>query len=400
MGVFLLALVCLSAGQAESFRTPFSNALEREVRSQKTVRDNPGMERLHLMRFYFPNMDVKQEEGFWDKLFGSGSEEAQERAAAFYLFNMYASTAAYGEDMPARLTSDYLGVLDAFGKLQQTFDVKKAESFYNKHKPEIKSWLEEFFKKIKFHTAYNKNDTANDKRELAFMRLLAQTPVFRQRPAYYIPAQSRLAGNISAADAELVSQQLRRSLAQDKGKVVTFEQAYVRGEDLDRKVGIKSSNVERTYRCVNDECEYCSYEFGKRICRLVNTSGGNWGYMRVYKITAVPLGGGMLVPARGNRFTLFSGTAAPKWNYHTATLLVMNRNGKYTPMVADKFLAGETPMAFSQWQSLFAASKTMFYIAPFSRTRAMDGAVKTPESVKGNNVVVDGYVYEPAPIEW
>ncbi len=399
-GIVLLFLVSVSGLCAQSYRTPFSSALEAQVSAKKAVVSNPGMGRLWLMRFYFPKNEVQEAEGFWAKLFQSGDAEAQSRAAAFYLFNMYVSTAAYGEDMPTRLTTNYLGVLDGFYKTRRMFAVKDAEKFYKKNKEEIKDRLEEFFAKNRnLHLTYDKNNSANDKRELAFMRLLANAPVYRGRPAYYTAVPNKLTGQVAARDARFITEQLRLSLAKDQNKVVTFEYAYVRGEDLDRKVGIKATNVDRTYRKVNDECEYCSYDFCKQVCQRFNSPDEQWGLVRLYKITAAPINGGSLVPAEGNRFKLASGAPADNWSYHTATLLVMDRDGRFTPVVADKFLAGETPVPFGKWLTEFAPSKTLFYIAPFTRTEEMDNAVKTPQAVRGNNVVIKGETYRPAPIE-
>lgn len=404
ISLFLLVLMSISGWGAPSgkvYNTPFSGALARDIASQNALAVNPGMGRLWLMRFYFPKNEVQEEEGSWAKIFRSGDADEQAYATAFYLFNMYVSTATYADDMPARITTNYLGVLDAFYTSRRMFELQDAENFYKKHKNQIKNRLEEFFVKTKnIHIVYDKTDPANDRRELAFMRLLSQAPSYRGRPSYYMDAANKLEGNVSARDVRFITEQLRYSLAQDKDKVVTFEQAFVRGEDLDRKIGIKSSNVLRTYRKVNDECEYCSYEFCKQVCQRVAASNENWGLLRLYKITAAPVAGGSLVPASGARFKLAGGSDAPNWNYHTATLLIMHRGGHFAPVVADKFLAGDAPMPLGKWLALFSSSKTLFHVAPFIRTQKMEGAVKMPQAVKGDNVVVNGLTYSPAPIEW
>lgn len=403
ISLFLLFLMSISGWGAPSgkvYNTSFSNALALDIASQNALSVNPGMGRLWLMRFYFPKNEVQEEESGWAKIFRYGDTDEQTFATAFYLFNMYVSAAAYADDMPSLLTTNYLGVLDAFYTSRRMFPLQDAESFYKKNRDRIKDRLEEFFVKSKnIHVTYDKTNPANDRRELAFMRLLSQAPAYRGRPSYYMPLTNKLEGNVSERDVRFITEQLRLSLAQDKDKVVTFEQAFVRGEDLDRKIGVKSSNVSRTYRKVNDECEYCSYEFCKKVCQRVATSSENWGLLRLYKITAAPVSGGSLVPASGARFKLASGADAPNWNYHTATLLIMHRNGHFAPVVADKFLAGDTPMPLGKWLALFS-SKTLFYAAPFIRTQKMEDAVKMPQAIKGQNVVVNGLTYSPAPIEW
>lgn len=343
---------------------------------------------------------MPEEDGFFVKLFGIGKTDREAHCTAVYLFNMYVSTAAYGEDVPSRLTTDYLGVLDSLGSCRTLYKAADAEKFYEENKQEIKKEMVPFFNYI--HAAYNPEDPANDRRELAFMRLLARTPWYRSRPAYYASLASRLKGSVSKTDARFVEEQLRRSLAQNRNKVVTFERASVRGEDLDRKIGIKSSNVERTYRCVNDECEYCSYEMGKLVCRTeAASSGRSRSPMRVYKITASPLlPGNPLRPAQGTRFTLASGETAPKWNYHTAILVVMKNSGQYVALVADKFLAGAEPVPLNRWLQAFYPADTMFSILPFERSQEVEDAIKMVESRQGNNIKAEGLVYSPAPIEW
>lgn len=401
----LIFLISLSAGAvwaADSFRTPFSNRLERVVRGKQRVALNPGTGRLMFMRYYPPSNEIPEEAGFFAKLFGWGNTDSQAYYTAVYLFNMYVSAAAYGEDVPARLTTDYLGVLDSFAFGDSMYKTEDAEKFYNKNKKKIKAGLMLFFQHIKMDAYYIPNDPANDRRELAFMRLLAQAPVYRGRPGYYASVQNRMTEKTKAEDLRLLAQQLRRTLTRNKNKVVTFEHAYVRGEDLDRKVGVKSSNVERTYRCVNDECEYCSYEMGKYICREAKSPLlQGWGFMRVYKITALPsVPGGPLVPAEGTRFKLPSGQLAPKWNYHTAILVVINRDGRYSPVVADKFLVGEGAVSLEKWMKAFSLQNTVFFVTPFERSQKVEEAIKTVEARNGNTVKAGGCVYNPAPIEW
>ena len=249
-------------------------------------------------------------------------------------------------------------------------------------------------------TDYQQEDSSNDRRERAFMRLLSKAPVYLHRPAYYFPSGGRMTAVLSDADKVFLSRQLRGMLELNKNKVVTFEQASVRPEDLDRRVGIKSANMERTYRYGSDECADCSYQMCRRLCQTAaHFPAGDGKPLRVYTITAAPLlGGGILVPAQGARFRLASGRAAPKWNYHTASLVVLIRDGRYVLAVSDKFLAGNKPMVLDEWMKFFSPSKTMFYIAPFTRSRPMDDAMHTPEAKRGSAVKVNGVYYEPEPV--
>ena len=114
---------------AGSFRTPFSDSLENRVRGLSPVLQNGGAGRLAFVLYFPPYDRMPEEVSFWDKLFGTGEEQKQIYATAVYLFNMYISTAAYGEDVPSRLTTDYMGALDAFGRIRTMYKTASAYLF-------------------------------------------------------------------------------------------------------------------------------------------------------------------------------------------------------------------------------------------------------------------------------
>lgn len=156
--------------------------------------------------------------------------------------------------------------------------------------------------------------------------------------------------------------------------------------------------MQRLYRYVSDECNYCSYLFGRCACEAVASRSKNWGLMRIYRVVARPASGEFLRPAQGEHFVLADGASAPPWRYHTATLLIMNRDGRFTPVVADKFLTGESPAPFEEWVKKFSAPHTVFSAVPFTRSERVENAIKTPEERRGKNVVVSGKVFEPYPV--
>lgn len=396
----VLAAVLCGVGWAQEggYRTPFSSALEKAVRMHRSVQENPGMNRLHMMRFYFPSGQVPGSPGFLESLFNVGVTDQHVRATAFYLFNMYVSTAAYATDVPGELTFNYLGVLDGFGVARKPFDAAQAAAFYQEHKKEIKAWLAEFFAKGKL-PAYDVQDPLNDRRELAFLQVLARSA----HPAapgggYRLAEKNLLRGAVNVADKELLAKWLRRAVEQGRQKVVVFEQARPDVAALDTKVKISRSKMQRLYRYVSDECNYCSYLFGQCVCNEVASRSENWGLMRMYRVMARPASGEFLRPAQGEHFMLADGTPAPPWRYHTATLLVMNRDGRFTPVVADKFLTGVSPAPFEEWAKHFSASHTVFSAAPFTRSERVENAIKTPEERRGEKVVVSGKVFEPYPV--
>lgn len=399
ISVFLAAVLpgaCFA--QESGSRTPFSSALEKAVRMHRGVQENPGMNRLQMMRFYFPSGQMPGKPGFWESLFNVGVTDQHVRATAFYLFNMYVSTAAYGADVPGELTFNYLGVLDGFGVARKPFNAAQAEAFYRSHKQEIKAWLAEFFAKSNF-PAYDAQDPTNDRRELAFLRVLARSSHPGSPSGAYRLAQNNfLRGAVNVADKELLAKWLRRAVEQGERKVVVFEQAQPDLSSLDSKLKISKSKLQRLYRYVSDECNYCSYLFGCRVCDEVASRPASWGLMRVYRVMARPASGAFLKPAEGERFMLADGTPAPQWHYHAATLLIMNRDGRFTPVVADKFLTGASPAPFEEWARKFSAPHTVFSAAPFTRSERVEEAIKTPEERRGESVVVAGKVFDPYPV--
>lgn len=380
-----------------SYRTPFSNDLEARLQTHPMIKENPGMGRLDAMRFYFPNNQVKEEPGFLENFFSGTDTDAQVRAMAFYLFNMYVSTAAYKVDMPGYLTLDYVGVLDGFAKCKDKLDWAEAEKFYDKHKTDIQNWLKTFFEKAKL-PAYTPGDGRNEAREKAFVRLLKTADKHGKMPGYRWLGNTYLKGRVRAQDAALLRERLQQSLASGKNQVITFTQGAASLEDFDHPIGPKQNHRERTYRCVNDECNYCSYLFGKQFCEEIATGQRNWGLMRLYKVTAYPVHDEFLTPFSGTRFVQADGTQTPPWRYHTATLVIMNLDGRYTPLVVDKFLAGANPQTIDVWAKHFAGNKVFFEIVPFERSAAVEQAIKTPSSYRGKDVVVDGVTYKPHPV--
>lgn len=400
----LLVSACLAAvfcgvcfAQESGFRTPFSSALEKAVQARQGVKQDPGMNRLHLMRFYFPRADVRETPGVLSGILRLGVSEQHVHALSFYLFNMYVSTAAYGVDVPNELTFNYLGVLDGFGLLSERFDAARSAAFYEKHKKEIKKKLKAFFAQSNL-PVYNGGDALNDRREHAFLRVLERSAYPGVPAGYRLPRTNLLRGAVRVADKELLARWLRQSLEQGKNKVVVFERTKVDMADLDLKYKKTKGRTERLYRCVNDECEYWSYLFGSHVCGEIASTRQPWGLMRVYKVVARPISGEFLKPARAERFHLADGSDAPDWRYHTAMLLIMNRDGRFTPVVADAFLGGQTPVAFEEWAKHFSAEETVFSASPFTRTQSVEEAIKTPQSRAGGKVVVAGKTFEPYPV--
>lgn len=374
---------------AQGFRTPFSNELEKALSAQEGVSGAPGTERIYFMRFYRPAAQPLR-----GKVHAEKAEHI--RQMAVYLFNMYVSTAAYRMDVPSRLTLNQVGVLDSFS-FGEKFKYSKASSFYLQNKKEIKNALAGFFGKSPY-PAYNAEDPENDGRELAFARLLEKAPQVNGYPGYYMAAANTIKGEASSQDKAQVAAWLAAAREEGKNKVITYATNTVSLEDFDNKFARRSNVMQYTYRCVNDECEYCGYLFGKRICRPAQENAfKNWHF---YTITARPVSGNYLTPAAGSRFKLADGSSAARWQYHTASLIMAWRNGRYAVLVADSFLAGEQPVSLEKWLSYFKPGSAQFAVMPFYRNQTVENALKTPEKRTGRNVVVGGTVHTPHPIEY
>lgn len=387
--LFALLVIACSC-MAQGFRTPFSKLLEYELSSRAGVSAAPGTERIYFMRFYRPAVLPLRE--------GIHSEKAEHiRQMAVYLFNMYVSTAAYRMDVPSRLTLNQVGVLDSFSFGAKNFKFSRASSFYSQNKAEIKNYLKGFFSKAPY-PAYNAEDPKNDKRELAFARLLEKAPRVNGYPGYYMAATNTVRGEASARDKAQVAAWLAAARADGEKKVITYATNTLSLEDFDNRFARRTNAMQYTYRCVNDECEYCGYLFGKRICQPAQENAfKNWHF---YTITARPVSGGYLTPASGSRFKLADGSSAARWQYHTASLVMTYRDGRYAVLVADSFLAGGQPVSLEKWLSYFKPGSAQFAVMPFYRNQTVEAALKTPEKRTGRNVVVGGKVHTPHPIEY
>ena len=394
--IFCLVGVGQPTLQAQmSYQTPFSVRLAAEMSQRFRLDVSPGTDRLRAMLFYPPDNHMQQMPSFWKRLFGSKEiTQQQENAVAFFLFNMYVSTAAYQEDIPDELTLDYLGVLDGFSKCREMFAPSRVDDFYTHHRLAIKERLAEFFKRS--HLAeYVVSSPYNDKRERAFLRLLQTAPARLNRPGYTWKGTTRMRASMRREDRERLADLIRQSLAEGENKVVTFKVPRVQLESVDNPLLSSKNGTNRLYRCVNDECAYCSYLLGKKFCQGIDSSYANWGVSRLYKITAYPTAGQFLTPNQGERFKLADGGQASAWYYHTATLVVMNLDGHYTPLVADTFLAGDEPVALETWAQHFASQKTYFQVDVFERNRVVESAIVEPSARRGDKVVVDGHLYSP-----
>lgn len=393
----LIAVACLAVN-AGAAPVSFWAALQQQVRGSAAVRQDAGMGRLTFMRYYFPKNTVYAQPGTWEKLAETFDSSSEVRAVAFYLYQMYVSQAAYGGAVLGRLDVNYLGALDNFEMLNTPFDARSASGIYEKHKKEIKNQLARFFATPKKLPAYPAQSAQTDQQERAFLRALAASADANGRAGYFWAAP-RWKNTLSAQDKKWLGQILHTGQAEASQKVVLYKTPKADLSALDKTSGRYSGGgMEYLYRPADKECDACSYVVARALREQMRKQKNvNWGHLRLYRLTARPLKGGTLQPARGSRFARPEGGFYPAWDYHAAVLVIMNRDGRYTPAVLDTFLSAE-PMAFSAWLAQFKAANTRLTATPFKRLEEIEAAITRPDKKEGPNCIKNGCTYKPYPV--
>ncbi|MCQ2409969.1 MAG: hypothetical protein MJ053_00010 [Elusimicrobiaceae bacterium] len=254
----LCGLGPLCAQQTHEYRTVFSAALERHLAQYPQVYATPGVGRFEWMKSYAPSNTVRQSPRVREQLFGKKKRiQEQVEAVAVFLFNMYISAAAYREDMPAQLTLDYVGALDGFFKCEEMIPVDKVQDFYTRHREEIQTRLTELFAQEGI-VEYQVSPLMNEMRERRFLQVLASAPTHEKWPGYVWTGTTRLTAFAYREDTRQLRSLVHRSLAESSRKVIVFEVPHMEFEDLDNPLALPRNKAERLYRCVNDECAYCT----------------------------------------------------------------------------------------------------------------------------------------------
>lgn len=393
---YFLSVVCFVVGAilplyAEAdVRAQLQENLERAV----PVSNTSLSLRFSRMRYYPPNDTVYEEPSFWDDLFTSYAY-AKEKALAVYLFNMYVSAQTYNIKQPTLLTLNFLGVLDGLSFKNVPLEPADALEFYEDHQQEVQQQIERFFLQSPLGK-YPRNTAF----ETACIRALQKSPVRGKKAGYFKPATNRLNAQIPHADAELLSAAWVIAKQNMVLKAVLFDVAEAFPNNFDTPLAHNSSQMNHWYSWVKDECYYSSYFVGKQLIREYKRHPKDWGFLRLYLLTARPKTGTYLQPAQGNRFTLADGKKATKWQYHTVILAVTNSTPHtYTPVVLDSFLGGEKLLTLDEWLSRFSAN-TVFFAEPFVRSKTIENAIKEPTEVDSQNrILINGVRYSPTPLE-
>ncbi|MBR2082416.1 MAG: hypothetical protein IJ876_05350 [Elusimicrobiaceae bacterium] len=351
-----------------------------------------GLKRFGYMRFYVPSDQLPDIPGFWDQWFSSQTEKAQVRALAFYLFNMYVTTNSYAQLRPSELTLNDTGVLDALMLCEKPIDYKQSVRFYQAHFKEVHDWLQVFF------AGHNFPWPKPAESDYAYwVKLLEKQPSYQKQIVYRQPTNLLLQAPIPAEVTARLTPFLTKAQMRGKQQVVLYDEPNLQLEDFDNKIRSPHLRRKRTYRWVNEECNFSSYLTARLLTADIVQHRNQWGFIRVYQITVYPSQEEFLRPAQGKRFVLADGKLGLSWRYHTATLVVVPHNKTYIPVVLDSFLGGTQPLSMNQWLKQFG-SKTVFKVVPFRRSEVTEHALRVPQKLEGTSVWVDGNKYTPAEV--
>ncbi len=393
--LWVAVLVCAGPllGAAPAKPAPFFAQLRARMAGSAYVKANPALNRFAWLRQYFPTTTLGQRRGFLTRLYHSFLTADKQRAVAVYLYQMYISSATYGGEMPRRLNINYLGALDALERLQDRFDVRGAEAFYQKNKAEIKALLQQFFAQSRL-AVYAPQDPRNDAAEIAFLRALAASTYGGERAAYALETP-RGTARLDPADLAWLQQIQHASNREIAQKVALYE---VDGVDLAMMdpsySGPLTKETQYLYRPAAKECAACSYLTCRQVCRQPRGRA-----VRLYQLQLRAKNGGLLEPARGTYFRNPKGGFYPGWSYHEAVLIVLNRQGHFTPVVLDRFLS-DKPLLWQEWLALFKKDNTLLYAYPFQRWDDTEARLVRPQHRQGDKVYQQGRAYEPFPAEY
>ena len=394
--VLLLSFLvsAIPAASLPSFFTQLTQTLQRSA----AIRQNPGMNRFRWMRFYFPTAQVAPQEDWWDKLYRLFCVQDQQRAVAFYLYQMYISAAAYGTVPHGYLTVNHLGVLDGLERLKNRFDVRGAVEFYDENKAEIKKNLKQFFDNTHL-ASYRPDDPRNDAAERNFLRVLANSADSSGRARYRLTAP-RWKSSLLPQDMAWLSQALQRVERDIGKKVVLYQTAKGDFSLLDKRVGNSArGNLAYLYRPAGQECAARAYLTGSGVCQqLAVQAPAERKISRIYRLHIKPLEGAFLRAAHGGHFYSPAGGTYPDWYYHEAILIILKHGEQYTPVVLDKFLFAK-PVSLEQWMKSFNIYTTVLYATPFQRRDDTEERLVQPDGKNKKGIFKYGRLYRPYPVK-
>ena len=381
--LFISVLLCVEMGYAQS------PAQDRAV----PTRQAPGLERMHRMRFYPPRNTVSTPPSWQQLFFGSELKQEHRQALALYFFNMYVTSRAYNRfGSPSKLTLNELGVLDSFFMCREPFPFEKASSFFKDNREEIQTYLNQYVQGKQELGAFPSYEEL-----ISWAKLLETLPRRDQKATYAYAAPYLLKTTFFPPMAHYLKDIASLALSQNRNLAILYNTADVQLEDLDHHIGNSGSHQKSTYRWIKDECFYSSYVIARYLNNLIVHKPTNWQATRIYLITAYPSKDPFLQAAAGKALLASNGKAARYWQYHTAVLILLEQDRRFSPVILDTILNSTQPTPLEQWQANFHPN-TLFTVQPFRRQEQVEKALQTPEKVENNFIWVGGKRYSPAPV--
>lgn len=278
-------------------------------------------------------------------------------AVSGYLFNMHL---VYRDADPQSITGSALP-LAAAGAADILYRYKPSANFaaiYAARQNEIQKNLE---KDLSNAGAFYAADERNAAKERAFLRMLEGSI----QSGYYFYSGGPGPQTLAAAGAErLIKNAISSAMKELKNKVA---------------VNPAQDNAFNTNFYINaaDDCGTCSH-YVCRAFRAADITADGWNILSVYRVTILPPAGERnLRRANGERnFISPDGKKYVSWEYHSAALAVLEKNGEVVYMAADPLLL-KKPTDFAYWTGLFDKN-AKFILRPF------DGTVKLES---GKNII-------------
>lgn len=383
---FVFAAAALSAVAAPAPTPAFPKYLQEKIAKQYP-HSNPAALLINLQMGISASNAVQGEASVWDTLKGffNGQEKKDKvKAVAAYLYNIYVTDAVYKKTVPPmKLDFNYIGVLDYLYRMAGLeYDYPQ---FYADNQEDIQKQLAEIFKQ-KLNVAYNTSDASNVYMEKIFIHTLHRSKDSKRRYGYV--AAKGIASQ-QAESAELVAQ-LKRQLAVNKAKNNKLVSTYKEVDLMAVMDHAKTNTVQHYYRPVNEECAVCTYSFCRDICSALPAKYDQWRILKVYTVYAYPNNGEFVKTAQNtNRFTApATKKIYPQWDYHAASLLVLNKDYHMAYIVVDPMLLTE-PAQLAKWAELFAAD-TNYIIGPFRRSEGIEKQILDKSKLSSD--------YKPYPV--
>ena len=377
--IFSVGLLCFPGMAKQSFAQPYQG---RSSAGQQTVTQS---NRISFMQGILP-LPINEQ----------SQQDQQLYAVAAYLFNMYINNRVY-PPMTKGFSLDYLGTLDPFFQLPKPQMASSAQALFmdDHNSSKIYQYLNEIMINEGFGARLFKPESIlNDVKRLTDTYYNKDGKPVYSKPVFPLPAF-----DITTQDLNQLLPAWQEARKEGQNKVIPYETKQINTSAIDSPHASHNLyDIVYTYRWVKDECEYSSYLGGKHLLRAVEQQPYYWENARIYKITARDKKG-LLRPASGeDRFRLANGQKSLAWEYHTAILVVLADKERYKYIVLDAFLGGvANPISLEKWANFFADT-TYFEVFPFHTDTKVDNALRMPQAVKGNIVLINGKEYKPHPV--